>query len=139
MPEAAPFKVARPATLGLAALLAAAVGLVLFWFDPSQYHFYPICYFHQTTGLLCPGCGALRAMHQLLHGHPAAAFRFNPILVVALPILAWVGIRHAMERASKPRAALRVRPLWLWLILAAVLVVSALRNFPGAAFAALRP
>ena len=28
---------------------------------------------------------------------------------------------------------------WLWLILAAVLVVSVLRNLPGAPFALLRP
>jgi len=32
-----------------------------------------------------------------------------------------------------------VRPIWLWLILVAVLVVSVLRNLPGAPFALLRP
>src|ERR1035438_1340940 len=66
-------------------LLATLTALVLFCFDPRQYHFYPICLFHQTTGLLCPGCGALRAMHQLLHGHLAVAFQFNPMLIVSLP------------------------------------------------------
>ncbi|MCX6913024.1 MAG: DUF2752 domain-containing protein, partial [Verrucomicrobia bacterium] len=76
----------------MSALLAAAVGLVLFCFDPRQYHFYPICFFHKATGLLCPGCGALRATHQLLHGHLAAAFRFNPMLVASLPFLLWFGV-----------------------------------------------
>ena len=121
------------------ALLAAVAGLVLFCFDPRQYHFYPVCFFHQTTGLLCPGCGALRALHQLLHGHLAAAFRFNPVLVVSLP--SWPGSARGMrwQKARNQPASLGLRPVWLWLILAAVLVVSVLRNLPGAPFALLRP
>ena len=131
--------VGAPAGLIVCALLAAAGGLVLFWFDPRQYHFYPVCFFHETTGLLCPGCGALRATHQLLHGHLATAFRFNPMLVVSLPFLCWLGARCGLRKASNQPASIGLRPLWLWLLLAAVLVVSVLRNFPGAPFAMLRP
>jgi hypothetical protein len=136
---AAPWKAVRPTALALAVLLAAAAGFVLFCFDPRQYHFYPICFFHQTTGLLCPGCGALRALHQLLHGHLAAAFRFNPMLVVSLPLCLWLGARYGLRRAASRSAALAVRPMWLWVLLSAVLVVSVLRNLPGAPFALLRP
>jgi Protein of unknown function (DUF2752) len=121
------------------ALLAGLAGLVLFCFDPRQYHFYPVCFFYRTTGLLCPGCGGLRAMYQLLHGHLATAFRFNPVLVVSLPVLAWVGARYGWRKARNEPASFDVRPLWLWLILAAVLVISVLRNLPGAPFALLRP
>ena len=128
-----------PVLWGVLALFAAAAGLVLFCFDPRQYHFYPVCFFHKTTGLLCPGCGALRAMHQLLHGHVATAFRFNPVLIVSLPILGWLGARYVWQKARNEPASLGLRPLWLWLILAAVLVVSFLRNLPGAPFALLRP
>jgi hypothetical protein len=148
-----PFKAARPAAradrdiasgsartvLIVCALLAAVAGLMLFCFDPRQYHFYPVCFFHQTTGLLCPGCGALRATHQLLHGHLAAAFRFNPVLVVSLPMLLWCGVSFARQKASRRPFSLGLRPVWLWLILAVVLVVSVLRNLPGAPFAMLRP
>ncbi len=137
--SAASFKVVRPATFALLALLAAAAGLVLFCFDPRQYHFYPVCFFHQATGLLCPGCGALRALHQLLHGHLAAAFRLNPVLVVSLPLLSWLGVGYVLRKAANQPASLPLRPLWLWLLLAAVLVVSVLRNLPGAPFALLRP
>jgi len=132
-------KVVRPPVLAVSALLGAVAGLVLFCFDPSQYHFYPVCFFHKTTGLLCPGCGALRALHQLLHGHLATAFRFNPVLIVSLPILAWFGARYGWQKARNEPASLGLRRLWLWLILAAVLVVSVLRNLPGAPFALLRP
>lgn len=127
------------ATLAGLALLAAAAGLVLFCFDPRQYYFYPVCFFHRTTGLLCPGCGALRAGHQLLHGHLAAAFHFNPMLVVCLPFLVWLAARYGLQRLRNRPASLGLSPKWLWLALAAVLVVSVLRNVPGAAFALLRP
>ena len=137
--SAVPFKAIRPAALALSALFAAVASLVLFCFDPRQYHFYPVCFFHQTTGLLCPGCGALRALHQLLHGNLATAFRFNPVLIVSLPILAWLGARYGWRKGKNEPASLGLRPLWLWLALVAVLVVSVLRNLPGAPFDMLRP
>jgi hypothetical protein len=140
LPSTTSSKAAHPAVLVLPILvLAAAAALVLFWFDPRQYHFYPICFFHQTTGLLCPGCGALRALHQLLHGHLAAAFRFNPMLVVSLPVCFWLGARYYRRKAANQPTALALRPLWLWLILTTVLVVSVVRNLPGPLFALLRP
>jgi hypothetical protein len=78
-------------------------------------------------------------MHQLLHGHWAAAFHFNPMLIVSLPLLCCFGARFALQRARKQPLSLGLRPGLLWLILAAMLVVSVLRNLPGTAFAMLRP
>lgn len=131
----------RPArSVGVALTVFATVtGVVLFCFDPSEFHFYPVCFFHRTTGLLCPGCGGLRALHQLLHGHLTAAFHFNPMLVLLLPVVAWLAARCGLQKARRQPALIGLRPIWLWLILAAVLVVSLLRNMPGAPFALLRP
>ena len=86
----------------LSGLLVAIGGAILFCFDPSA-GFYPVCLFHQATGLLCPGCGSLRAMHQLLHGHLLAAFEFNPLLLLCLPAAAWYTARYALaaRRAAK--------------------------------------
>ena len=82
---------------------------------------------------------ALRASHQLLHGHLAAAFRLNPTLVVSLPLLCWLGARYGLQKARSQPVSLGLRPGWLWLTLAAVLTVSVLRNLPGAPFDLLRP
>src|SRR5260221_9010819 len=81
----------------LVGIIALAAG-VLFFFDPAEHAFYPVCFFHRTTGLLCPGCGSLRAVHQLSHGHLAAAFRVKPLLVVCLPFLAWCGGRFPARK-----------------------------------------
>jgi len=129
---------ARTVLAGVGAV-AVLAGLVLFCFDPKQHHFYPLCFFHKTTGLLCPGCGALRGLHQLLHGHLAAAFQLNPMLIASLPFLFWFGARFALQKARTQPLSLGLRPGWLWLMLGAVLAVSVLRNLPGAPFAMLRP
>src|SRR5258708_4223181 len=54
-------------------------GLILFFHNPSESQFYPVCLFHKLTGWHCPGCGSLRALFHLAHGHWATAFHFNPL------------------------------------------------------------
>jgi hypothetical protein len=112
----------------LIATLAAIAGLVLYCFDPSYCSGYPVCRFHQATGLLCPGCGSLRALHQLLHGHWAAAFRFNPLLVSSLPLVAWLAGRAAAKLWRGQSAAIAIHPAWLWGGLAVSLAFGILRN-----------
>lgn len=41
-----------------------------------------MCTFHAVTGLDCPGCGMTRAGYLLLHGHPIAALKQNPFILV---------------------------------------------------------
>jgi Protein of unknown function (DUF2752) len=65
----------------------AALSL-LFFFDPAAGLFYPPCLFRSVLGMACPGCGSLRAIHQLLHGNFAAAWRLNQGMTVIAPVLA---------------------------------------------------
>ncbi len=110
--------------------------LLLFLCDPARVPIYPICPFHRVTGLDCPGCGSLRAVHQLLHGNLRAALHFNAIFVLSLPLFAWLGFRFLRSRtvAGPPKPA--VRPVWLWVYLAAWIAFGVLRNLPGPVFAA---
>ncbi len=114
----------------LIAVLAVSAGAVLFWFDPSRFAFYPACQFHRLTGLQCPGCGSLRALHQLLHGRLAAAFHFNALLVVSLPALAWWTGRRLIGLWKGQSLPDGIRPAWLWCALAATLAFGVLRNLP---------
>jgi|SRR6185369_13583879 hypothetical protein len=115
-----------------------AVGAaILFWFDPSLYGFYPVCLFYKATGLLCPGCGSLRSLHQLLNGHLSAAFHFNPLLILSLPCCVWFGVLSATRAIKREprRAVVSIR--WVWLLAGIVLAVSVWRNLPGSPFAML--
>lgn len=120
------------------AVLAVPAGVVLFWFDPSRSPFYPTCQFHRLTGLQCPGCGSLRAMHQLLHGRLAAAFHLNALLVVSLPALAWWAARTSIGLWKRQPLADGIRPAWLWCALAVTLAFGVLRNLPLPQLAWLR-
>ena len=63
--------------VSLGGLAAAAIwlGLGLAW---------PRCTFLALTGHPCLTCGATRATVQFLHGHFAAALRWNPLAFVSL-------------------------------------------------------
>jgi hypothetical protein len=126
--------------MGMALGGLAASGLaVLFLFDPAQHGFYPRCALYRTTGLLCPGCGTLRAMHQLLHGQVAAAMHYNALVVCSVPLWAWLGARLAMLRWRNQPTKVAVRPIWLWGGLVAIVAFGILRNMPFAQVAWLAP
>lgn len=98
----------------------------------------PPCLFHALTGLYCPGCGSTRALHALLHGDLAQAMAMNPLLVVALPVLALMALNAA---GWKPQGSERFwcsigsPKAWLLVLLAYWL----LRNLPWWPFSWLAP
>ena len=63
--------------------------LCLWAVDPHIEGRYPVCPVRFLTGLACPGCGSLRALHDLLHGNWSAAWRLNPLAMLLLPALLW--------------------------------------------------
>jgi hypothetical protein len=121
------------------AVASLAGGAILFLFNPVEFGFYPICVFHQMTGLLCPGCGSLRALHQLLHGHFAAACHFNALLILSLPLLVWHGVRITIRQMKHAPPLAPIRPRWVWWAFAVVLLFGVLRNLPFVPLPWLRP
>ena len=113
--------------MSLAGLAGAC--LVVFLFDPAQYHFYPLCVFHQVTGWQCPGCGGLRATYQLLHGHVLAAWRFNPLVVLLSPAAGWVLVRETIrETTGKILPGSLTQPVFIWLLVPTFVLFGILRN-----------
>jgi hypothetical protein len=84
--------------LGTAALAAA----VLFFFDPATTGFYPPCLFRTILGTQCPGCGSLRAAHQLLHGNLKEAWMLNKPLLIALPLAAGAALFAFLRNPKAP-------------------------------------
>ena len=114
--------------------------MVVYLFDPRNPGMYPICPFFGLTGCYCPGCGTLRALHQLMHGNITAAFGYNAYAMLALPVVAYslgVGGLRAWGLSVPPRVFVPAR--WIWTLLAAVLAFWLLRNLPFAPFAILAP
>ena len=112
--------------LALAALLV--FGFIYYALDPSQSGVFPQCTFLRLTGYKCPGCGSQRAIHALLHGDLASAFKFNAMLMIAVPWVA-VCLYAESQRTRNPRLYTRLNaPLLIWLFLAMVLAWWLLRN-----------
>lgn len=122
------------------ACACVAVASVLFEFNPSHYGFYPRCWLYTSTGIYCPGCGSLRAMHQLAHGHLAAALRCNLLLTLSVPFVAVFALRYAVHwTAGKPLPSLAIRPRWIKALAAVLVLFTILRNIPFAPFTYLAP
>ena len=68
-------------------LLGVAGIILLRVFDPATSGVFPPCPVRYLTGLYCPGCGSLRAMHALLHGELGRAWAMNPLMIVMLPFI----------------------------------------------------
>lgn len=127
-------RVVRFTSLLLIAAATVVTGALLYRFNPMEHGFYPRCMFHTVTGLQCPGCGGLRATHQLLHGNIRAAFALNPFLVVALPFAAvWIGHRWVAHRAGRDDWNQNTSRK-LWLLAAVVVLFGVFRNLPWAAW-----
>jgi hypothetical protein len=121
--------------LAAAAAAGAAVAYVAL-VDPNQAGHYPTCPFLALTGLYCPGCGALRAVHALSRGDLATAASLNVLVVAAVPLLVALWSGWARRRwTGVPRTWLA--PGWLlWALLAVVLGFAVLRNLPAVAWLA---
>jgi hypothetical protein len=76
---------------------------VLFAFDPATAGFYPPCLFRTIFGVPCPGCGSLRAAHQLLHGNLAAAWSLSKPLLIALPLAGAATLFTFLRNPKDPR------------------------------------
>ncbi len=137
--QAVPPKITAPPSPGIFAVVvlgAAAIGAmaVVFFFDPTQNNFYPVCQFHKLTGLNCPGCGATRALFALLHGHFLRALHDNALFVLSLAALAIWSAPFVWRKWRNQPASLDFPPKLLLTFLAVAIVFAVLRNLPAFAF-----
>lgn len=117
------------------AIVATSVVALLYLrlFNPAMpgTSFYPSCPFHSLTGLNCPGCGTLRGLHQLTHGHLLTALNHNALMVLSLPFLGYTLVSYALV-ATRGRGLSKpfVRPVFIKALFWIVIAFWILRNIP---------
>jgi Protein of unknown function (DUF2752) len=127
-------RLAAPAAVLL--LAATAVGY-LAAVDPNESGHYPTCPFRALTGYQCPGCGSLRTIHALAHGHLREAFGLNVFALTMIPVLAFFWVRWTISRArGRPTRTKAADPRWIWALLVAVMLFWLVRNLPFGSFLA---
>src|SRR5579864_6646318 len=123
----------------LVAASAVAI-LMLRIFDPATALVFPPCPLHYLTGWYCPGCGSLRAIHQLLHGNLRAAWAMNPLTVVMLPFLTYGLASFALfEIRGQGLPQPFLRAVWIRALCAAIVLFGIARNLPVHPFDLLAP
>ncbi|MDN5895412.1 MAG: DUF2752 domain-containing protein [Nocardioides sp.] len=121
-------RLAAPLGLALAGLTAVTA---LHFRDPHVQGSWGFCPFNLVTGLDCPGCGGLRAVHNLSDLDVFGAASSNLLVVGLIPLVAvlwlrWTRIAWTGER----RRPLEVTPVVTCLLLGAFAVFGVLRNLP---------
>ena len=128
-PVAVPWSVARSGLAVAGGLFAGGLALsVLF----ATTGIGVPCPFLALTGWQCPLCGGTRMGAALLHADLAAAYAFNPLVLVVLTGLGALAVVWAIEVAGGPAARPpdRVRrrleqvPAMAWPLLALLLLVA---------------
>jgi hypothetical protein len=91
------------------------------------------------TGLHCPGCGSLRALHHLTHGNIEAAVNSNALLVLVLALVAMWTVARLVRCKSLIPSAFTPSLRAVLLILGVTVLFGVLRNLPWQPFAVLAP
>jgi hypothetical protein len=128
--------------LPLAGMCAAGIAglLALSFFDPATSSIFPPCPVRYLSGWYCPGCGSLRAIHQLLHGNLRAALALNPLAVTMLPFLIYGLASYGLNKIwSRRLPGLFLPSVLIRAIGVAIFLFGIMRNLPFAPFAWLAP
>ncbi len=106
-------RLAGPLSVG--ALVVAAT-VYLGAVDPNEAGHYPLCPTKALTGLDCPGCGGLRAVHSLAHGDLVGALDHNALvvlLVLPVAVIAWARwLRRSWRGEQRSQAVAGPGPWW---------------------------
>lgn len=114
------------------AIFVFLVGLVCVYYfiDPSKSSLFLKCPLKSVSGYDCPGCGAQRAFHELLHFRFLEAFKYNPLFVLSIVVtIVFVLIKFFGSEKLKTEISNFLRSkIFVFSLLIIVLVFLLLRN-----------
>jgi len=86
------------------------------------------CIFYKTTGLLCPGCGITRMIVAALNFDFAAAFSYNKMLFVTLPIIGCILIYNEIVYIVKGTRSSKYTEPILYIEIVLLVIFCIVRN-----------
>jgi len=121
--------------------LLAGTGVVLLRvFDPARSGMFPPCPVHYLTGLYCPGCGSLRAIHALLHGDLRQALAMNALTVILLPFIGYgLALEVFAEVRERPGPGMKLSATSIRVLGMFIVIFGVARNLPLYPFDMLAP
>ncbi len=80
------------------------------------------------TGLSCPGCGSQRAVHAMMEGDFKAAFGFNALFMLEIPLLGLLGISRLLGNRTPRLQRLLSARFFILFILTTIIIWTIVRN-----------
>lgn len=119
-------------------LVAGVVVLLgLYWVIHRAWGLAIPCFWHEITGLYCPGCGVTRMFDALLMGDLYQVFRYNPFCFLLLPAMLVLLINYCYAQYKGQESWASRIPEWVWVVLIIVAIAyGVLRNLPCGSFLA---
>jgi len=119
-------------------IIAAGAILLLYFFVEPKNGNLPKCFFHELTGLYCPGCGGQRSLHALLNGHILRAIDYNLLFIVLLPLIIYFMYMFVTGKKYS-KASFIYHPKFSFVIAIVVVSFWMFRNIPVKPFSFLAP
>ena len=119
-------------------IIAAGAILLLYFFVEPKNGNLPKCFFHELTGLYCPGCGVQRSFHALLNGHIITAIDYNLLFILFLPLIIYFILAFALGK-KHPYSSFIYKSAFSFTVVIVVVSFWVLRNIPYNPFSWLAP
>ncbi len=119
-------------------IIAAGAILLLYFFVEPKKGILPKCFFHELTGMYCPGCGVQRSFHALLNGHVIAAIDYNLLFILLLPMIIYFILAFTWGKKHPPSSFI-YKPVFSFTVVCVVVSFWVLRNIPYSPFSWLAP
>ena len=119
-------------------IIAAGAILLLYFFVEPKNGNLPKCFFHELTGLYCPGCGVQRSLHALLNGHIITAIDYNLLFILFLPLIIYFILAFTLGKKHAATSFI-YKPVFSFTVLIVVVSFWIVRNIPFAPFSWLAP
>lgn len=116
--------------LSIIAFIALGVGIYYFYTnDPSNGEaIFVGCISKSISGLDCPGCGAQRAFHELLHGNFIKAAKLNLLIYFFAPLLLFIFLKMIFKPFNIQLPDIIISTKWLISLFVLMILFTIIRN-----------